>query len=95
MKLHVICKQLTHHSGFPGPGKKLGRIFAGLGKVRGFLVGLGNLERTSKVRENSVNFKFHGYGKFQENIVFLFTGKGRTFNRDSPIAWPSLLRATL
>ena len=88
MKLHVICKQLTHHSGFPGPGKKLsgkGRIFAGLGKVGGFLVGLGNLERTSKVRENSMNFKFYGYGKFQENILFLFTGKGKTFYRDSPI----------
>ena len=39
------------------------KFFPGQGKVREFVDGQGNLERTWKVREKSGNLKIYGYGR--------------------------------
>ena len=47
--------------------------FPGQGKVREFVDGQGNLERTWTVREKSGNLKINGYGRqFSENLFILF-----------------------
>ena len=54
------------------------KFFPFQGKVREFVDGQGNLERTWKVREKSVNLKMNGYGRqFSENLFILSKrGKG-------------------
>ena len=48
-------------------------FFPGQGKVREFVDGQGNLERTCKVREKSGNLKVNGYDRqFSENLFILF-----------------------
>ena len=48
-------------------------FFPGQGKVREFVDGQGNLERTWKVREKSGNLKINGYGRqTSENLFILF-----------------------
>ena len=55
------------------------KFFPGQGKVREFVDGHGNLEKTLKVREKSGNLKINDYGKrSSENLLILFT-RGRMY----------------
>ena len=49
------------------------KFFPGQGKVRNFVDGQGNLDRTWKVREKSGNLKINSYGRqSSENLFILF-----------------------
>ena len=61
--------------GLPRSGKNIWKMkcFLGQGKVREFVDGQGNLERTWKVWEKSGNLKINGYDRqSSENLFKLF-----------------------
>ena len=69
-------------AGLPQSGKNIWKMkyFPGQGKVREFVDGQGNLERTWKVREKSGNLKINGYGRqTSENLSFCSRGKKMYF----------------
>ena len=65
-------------------------------KSRNFLDGQGNLERTWKVREKSLNLKINCYGRqSSENVFICSRGERVYFLRDSLSPSPFSLGATL
>ena len=70
-------------TGLSRPGKNIWKMnfFPGQGKVREFVDGQGNLERTWKVREKSGNLKINGYGRQSRKFIYsVQEGKGCAFS---------------
>ena len=53
------------------------KFFPGPGKVRKFVDGQGNLERTWKVKEKSGNLKINSYGRQSSENLFILFKRGK------------------
>ena len=89
----AVCKVIKYDvltAGLPWSGKSIWNMifFQVREKSGNFVDGLGNLERTWKVREKSGNLKMNGYGgQFSENFIYsVQEGKGCSLRKSKPIS---------
>ena len=68
-------------TGLPRSGKNIWKMkfSPGQGKVRDFIDGQGNLERTWKFGEKSGNLKISGYGRQSSENLFILFKRGKDY----------------